>query len=129
MSSRETGLERRIEMMTTSSHEEKTTKQQKKDRIHISFKSKDSKKNFFTGNKEDRAIKGSCKTAACDKNKKNHENDEAEALQDEDMDTWKAKGGSSSSSSKNSTQTQKRRDARKHKIHCPAKEHKVNEHK
>ena len=37
--------------------------------------------------------------------KNNHENDEEEAVQDEDMDSWKAKGGSSSS--KNSPQTQK----------------------
>ena len=107
MSSRETGLERRTEKETTSSHEDKTTKQQKKNRIHISFKSKDSKKIFFSGNKEDMTIKGTRKTVACDKNKKNHENDEAEAVQEEDTDTWKAKGGSSSSS-KNSPQTQEK---------------------
>ena len=92
--------------MTTSGHEEKTTKkQQKTDRIHISFESKVSKKIFFTGNKEDMTIKGTRKAEACDKNKKNHGNDESEVVPDEAMDKWKAKGGSSSSSI-NSPQTQ-----------------------
>ena len=47
-------------MVTMSSHEDKETdKQNKKDGIHISFKSKDSKIIFFTGSKEDKTNKKS----------------------------------------------------------------------
>ena len=106
VSSREVGLERRIKTVTTSSHEENTTiKQQKRDRMHISFKSKDSKKVFSTGIKEHTTNKGTHRAAARDKNKKNQDDDGAEAVQDGGVETWKAKGGSSSS--KNSPQTQK----------------------
>ena len=105
LSSRETGMERRNEMVTTSSHEETYQKKQHKiDRIHISLRSKDSKKVFFTGSKEDMTNKGTRKAATCNKNKKNREHEEAEAVQDKAMDTWKAKGGSIGSS-KNSPQT------------------------
>ena len=44
--------------------------------------------------------------AACDENERKRENEEAEAVQDEAADTWKA-GTGSSSSSKNSPQNQK----------------------
>ena len=73
VSSRETGLKRRAETVTMSSHEDKETeKQNKKDGVHISFKSKDSKIIFFTGNKEDKTNKENRKAAAKSKNEKMH---------------------------------------------------------
>ena len=64
VSSRETGLKRRAETVTTCSHEDKKLKNKKKNGIHISFKSKDSKKIFFTGNKEEKTNKENRKAAA-----------------------------------------------------------------
>ena len=55
--------------------------------------------------KKDMTIKGTRKAATCDKNKKNHENDAAETVQNEDMEAWTAKAGNSSNS-KISPQTQ-----------------------
>ena len=94
VSSRETGLERRIEMVTMSSHEEKNKHTTKKTEFISPSKVRTARKSSLLGTK----IKSTRKTVACDKNKKNYENDEAEAVQDEAMDTWKAKGRSSSSS-------------------------------
>ena len=64
-------LERRLETVTTSSHEEKPQKKQKDaDRIHISFKSKDSKRFFFTVTKKDTTSKDTHEAEACDKKQK-----------------------------------------------------------
>ena len=59
VSSRETGLNRRADTVTTSRPEdEKTEKQyQKKTEFIYLFTSKDSKKIFFTGSKEDKKDK------------------------------------------------------------------------
>ena len=93
--------------MTTSSHEEKTTtKRQETDRIHISFKSKDSKKVFFTGNKEDMTNKETRRAAASSKSKKIHGNEKAEAVLVEATDTWMTGAECSGSSSKVSPQTE-----------------------
>ena len=57
VSSREIGMQRRINQVTTSSHVEKENKndetKEETSRIHISFKTKDSKKLFFTRVKEE----------------------------------------------------------------------------
>ena len=61
VSSREIGMQRRINPVTTSSHDEKTNRNQevKEDttKIHISFKRKDSKKLFFTRVKKENTKK------------------------------------------------------------------------
>ena len=99
-------MQRRIGPVITSSHEEeKQKKQQKPDRIHISFKSKDSKKVFFTGTKEDASNKENRRAAASSKNKKNHGNEKAEAAPDEATDTWTTGADCSGSRSKVSPQT------------------------
>ena len=65
VSSREAGLKRKAETVTTSSHEDKKTeKPNKKDGIRISFKSKDSKKIFSTGCKEDKTEKENRKSSS-----------------------------------------------------------------
>ena len=107
VSSREAGLKRRAETVTTSSHEDKKTeKQNKKDGIRISFKSKDSRKIFFTGSKEDKTVKDNRKAAARSKSKEMHGIDKAEAVQVEATDTWKTGAECSGSSNKVSPQTQ-----------------------
>ena len=69
VSSREVVLERRLETVTTSSHEEKPPKKKDADRIHISFKSKDSKRFLFTGTNKDATSKDTHEAEACDKKK------------------------------------------------------------
>ena len=52
VSSREIGMQRRLNQVTTSCHDEKKNNNEKvkeeTSRIHISFKTKDNKKLFFT---------------------------------------------------------------------------------
>ena len=88
--------------------------------MHISFKSKDSKRLFFIGIKKDTTSKGTHEAAACDKSKNNQDSDNTEAVQSDGALTWKAKGGSRSSS-KNPPSDSKGRDDRKDNMHCPAK--------
>ena len=68
-----------------------TTKKQKINQkttiIQISFNSKDSKKVFFTGSKDDKRCKDTHNWAACDDIKKKSENEDAKAVQDETTDT------------------------------------------
>ena len=71
--------------------------QKKTNRIHISFNSKDSKKVFFTGSKEDTQSKGTRDTAASEENKSKCEKEKAEAVQDKEADTSEADVGSSRS--------------------------------
>ena len=104
--SREKALERRNEMMTTSSHDEKTTKKQESNIIRFPFNSKDSKKVFFTRSDEDTKSKDTHKAAACEENKRKREMEKAEAVQDKDTDTSKS-DVESSSSSKNSPLNEK----------------------
>ena len=54
--SRELGMQRRINQVTTSSHlemgNEKDEKREEKNRIHISFKRKENKRQYITKNKK-----------------------------------------------------------------------------
>ena len=108
MSSREAGLKGRAETVTMSSLEDEKTKkkQNKKDGIRISFKSKDRKNIFFTGSKEDKTNEENRKAEAKSKSKKMHGIEKAEAKHTDVTDTWTTDAGCSGSSSKVSPQTQ-----------------------
>ena len=68
VSSREIGMQRRINRETTSSHDEKTNRNEEAKEemniIHISFKRKDSKKLFFARDKKESTKKEKGKAAA-----------------------------------------------------------------
>ena len=86
--SRELGMQKRINQVTTSSHIEwkKKMKKEEKNRIHISFKSKESKRQYITKDKkykkeekEDAAAGSEDTTPQCD--------EKAEAARKEDTDS------------------------------------------
>ena len=98
VSSREIGIERRIETVTTSSHEENQQKTARSGQNSVSFKSKDSKKVFLTGSAKDTKGKNTHKETAYDENNKKRKKKEAAAVQDKKTDISKGEVESSSSS-------------------------------
>ena len=109
VSSRDVGMQRRIGTVTTSSHEGKKNKkdykkQEETSRIHISFKSKDSKKSILHRRQKRRDNKENGRAAASIKGKTTQSNEKAEAVQIEATDTWRT-GAECSGSSKVSPQT------------------------
>ena len=92
-------MRRRLRVVTL-----KKTKNQQKTRIHISYNSKDSKKVFFTGSKDDTNSKDTHNAAGCDEIKRKSEKEEAEAVQGETTDTSEADVKGSSSKDSPSTQ-------------------------
>ena len=102
VSSREQGMQRRMETLTTSSHEETNQKiQNKKKRPEFTSpsKSKDSKKVYFT--------RENGRAAASSQGKMNRRRQKAETAQVEATDTWIKGAECSGSSSKVSPQLQK----------------------
>ena len=109
VSSRATGMQRRISKVTTSSHCEKTKDKkvetsEKTSRIHISFKRKDSKKLYFTKVKKEKTRTEKENAAASIGDTVPQTYGEAEAAKSEGHNTWRAAGGGKGSSSKASCQ-------------------------
>ena len=108
VSSREIGMQRRINPVTTSSHDEKTNRneeaKEEMTRIHISFKRKDSKKLFFTRDKKDNTKKKKGSAAAGNGSTMSQSDGKAEAVQSEGLNTWSTGGEGNGSSSKTSPQ-------------------------
>ena len=105
--SRELGMQRRMNQVTTSSHvgmdNEQIEKKEEKDRIHISIKRRDNKRQYITRDK--RCKKEKKKDAAADTgNAVPQRDEEAEAARKEDIDSLKKeeKGKGKGRSSKTS---------------------------
>ena len=105
VSSREKGLERRNEMMTSSSHDGKKTE------FTSLSTARTAKKSSLLGVKKTRRARVLIKRQLVKRTQVNVKRKKAEAVQDKDTDTSKANVGSSSS--KNSPLIQKGRDTRK----------------
>ena len=112
VSSREVGMQRRNDPVTTRSHEEKTNKKEDENQeetigIHISFKRKDSKKLFFIRDIKDLTKKKRKKRSAAAgiESKMSQSDGKAEAVQNEATNTWTTGAECSGSSSKVSPQT------------------------
>ena len=109
VSSRATGMQRRISKVTTSSHCEKTKDKnvdtsEGTSRTHISFKRKDSKKLYFTEVKKEKTKKEKEIAAASIGDTVPQTDREAEAAKSEGLNIWRAEGGGKGSSSKASCQ-------------------------
>ena len=108
VSSREIGMQRRINQVTTSSHVEKENKndetKEEKSRIDISFKRKDSKKLFFTRVKEEHTKEEKTCAVAGIGDTVPQKDGKTEAAKSEGLNTWKAEGERRGSSSKASHQ-------------------------
>ena len=108
VSSRETGMQRRINYVTTSSRVEKRNKNneltEETNRIHISFKRKDSKKLFFTRVEEEDTKKERENATAGIGDIVPKKGGEAEAAKSKGLNTWSAEGKGKGSSSKASHQ-------------------------
>ena len=110
VSSRDVGMQRRIETVTTSSYEGKKQKKKiksKKRRTEFisPSKSEDCKNFFCTKDKEDATNNENGRAAASIKGKTTQSNEKAEAVQIEATDTWVTGAECSGSSSKVSPQT------------------------
>ena len=131
VSSCDVGMQRRTEPVTTSSHEEITNKKEDKqqeetDRIHISFKSKDSKKlvfGLYQRQKKTLQKKKKGRAAAGIESKMTKIDEKAEAVHSEAINTWTTGAECSGSSSKASPHRVERQD----NIHCLTKEHAIDE--
>ena len=108
-------MQRRIDQVTTSCHvgmdNEQIEKKEEKDRIHISFKRKDNKRQYIT--RDQRCKKEKKKDAAADTgNAVPQRDEEAEAAREEDIDSLKkeekGKGSSSKTSPRNRNEESKR---------------------
>ena len=117
VSSREIGMQRRINQVTTSSHVEKENKndetKEETSRIHISFKTKDSKKLFFTRVKEEHTKEEKKSAAAGIGDTVPQKDGKAEAAKSEGLNTWKAEGEGRGSSSKASHQDRNEKPQKK----------------
>ena len=102
--SRELGMQRRIKQLTTISHLEmgnkkKDEKEEEKNRIHISFKRKESKRQYIT--KDKKCKKEEKEDAAAGIGDTMPQSDEkAEAARKEDIDSSRKEGEGKSGSSK-----------------------------
>ena len=106
VSSREVGLERRIETVTTSSREQKTTKNNKtRTEFTSPWKVRIARKSSLLGSKRIRQTKALTKRQPVTKTKRIKTVTKRKQSKMKVVVTWKVKGGSSSS--KNSPQTQK----------------------
>ena len=122
VSSREVGLERRIETVTTSSHEEKTTKNNKTRTEFISpSKVRIARKSSLLGSKRIRQTKALTKRQPVTKTKRIKTMTKRKQCK---MKVWSQQQQQQEFSSDS-----KGRDDRKDNVHCPAKEYKVNEFK
>ena len=106
--SREIGMQRRINQVTTSSHVEmekkKEEKTEEKNRIHISFKRKKNKRQYIT--KDKTCKKEEKEDAAAGIGDTMPQSDEkAEAARKEDIDSLRKEGEGKGSSSKTSPQS------------------------
>ena len=113
MSSREIGLERRIEMVTTSSHKERTTKKQQKKLTEFTSPSKarTARKSSLQGVRKTRRAKIPTKRQLMMITTEKSEKEEAEAVQDEATDTSQAEvEGSSGSNDSPSIHEEMRQD-------------------
>ena len=108
VSSREIGMQRRINQVTTSSHAEKENKndetKEETDRIHISFKRKDSRKQYFTRVKKEHTKEEKESAAAGIGDTMSQNDGEAEAAKSEGLNTWSTDGKGKGRSSKASHQ-------------------------
>ena len=109
VSSRATGMQRRINQVTTSSHYEENKDENvetsaETSRIHISFKRKDSKKLYFTRVKKENKKEEKGRVVAGIGDTVLQTDGEAEAAKSEGLNTWRAEGGGKGSSSKASRQ-------------------------
>ena len=129
VSSREIGMQRRINQVTTSSHVEKENKndetKEETSRIHISFKTKDSKKLFFTRvkeehTKEEKKVQQQALETQCHRNTEKRKQQKSEGL-----NTWKAEGEGKGSSSKASHQDRNEKPQKKTTFIVLQKTHEV----
>ena len=106
--SRELGMQRRINQVTTSSRVEmenkKDEKKEEKNRIHISFKRKESKRQYITKDKKcNKKVKEDAAAGIGDTVPQS--DGKAEAERKEDIDSMRKEGESEGSSSKTSPQS------------------------
>ena len=107
--SREFGMQRRINQVTTSSHLEmgnkkEEDKREEKNRIHISFKRKESKRQYINKNKKCKEEEKEDAAAGSDDEMPQFD-EKAEAAKKEDIDCMREEGEGKSGSSKISPQS------------------------
>ena len=132
VSSRATRMQKRINQVTTMSHDEKNKNKivetsAETSRIHLSLRRKDNKKPYFTRDKKENARGEKGSAAAGIGDTVPQMDGEAEAAKSDGLNTWRAEGEGKGSSSKASRQDRNVEPQKKDYIHHFAEKHEVTE--